>query len=180
LAEPPDPAAGRRDHRSSLTLASAAFFVVGPGLEAGVGPWIISGGFDRGDGSPLLAAAGGLLIAAGLAIVLWCFAAFVSDGRGTPSPLAPPSALVRRGPYAVVRNPMYVATAAIIAGEGLLIARPLLLACTALYLAAMAMLVWRVEEPLLRRRHGAAWDAYAARVGRWLPRRGWWSTSASR
>jgi protein-S-isoprenylcysteine O-methyltransferase Ste14 len=49
------------------------------------------------------------------------------------------------------------------------IARPLLLICAAVYLAAMALLVWRLEEPLLSRRHGPAWDAYAASVGRWLP-----------
>jgi len=33
---------------ATTALASAAFFLVGPGLEAGVGPWLISGGFDRG------------------------------------------------------------------------------------------------------------------------------------
>lgn len=157
---------------SRAALFSAAFFLVGPALEAGVGPWVISG-FHRGDGAldtPVAQIAGVLLIAAGLAVVLACFARFVADGRGTPSPLAPPSALVARGPYAVVRHPMYVATAAIIAGEGLLIARPLLLGCAALYAATMVALAVRLEEPLLRRRHGAAWDAYAAQVPGWVPR----------
>jgi protein-S-isoprenylcysteine O-methyltransferase Ste14 len=157
---------------SRAALASAAFFLVGPALEAGVGPWVISG-FHRGDGAldtPVAQVAGALLIAAGAAVVVACFVRFVADGRGTPSPLAPPAELVARGPYAVVRHPMYVATAAIIAGEGLLIARPLLLGCAALYLAAMAALAHRLEEPLLRTRHGAAWETYAARVPAWVPR----------
>jgi protein-S-isoprenylcysteine O-methyltransferase Ste14 len=134
---------------------------------------LISAGFDRGHGAldvGALRALGGVLVVVGLAVVLWCFACFVRDGRGTPSPLAPPPRLVARGPYRVVRNPMYVATTAIIAGEGLLIGRPLLLICAAAYLATMATLVARVEQPLLRRRHGAAWDDYAARVPAWLPR----------
>lgn len=133
-----------------------------------VGPWLVTGGFDGGDAAPVLRVAGALLIAAGAAVVAWCFARFLVEGRGTPSPLAPPEQLVAGGPYARSRNPMYVATAAVIAGEGLLIARPLLLACAALYLAAMAALVVRFEEPLLRRRHGDAWTAYAARVRRWV------------
>ncbi|HEX6391669.1 MAG TPA: isoprenylcysteine carboxylmethyltransferase family protein [Solirubrobacteraceae bacterium] len=150
------------------TLGSVAFFFAGPFLEALVGPWLITSGFEPGDTGPALQATGAVLIAAGAAVVLWCFARFVTDGAGTPSPLAPPARLVARGPYARSRNPMYVATATIIAGEGVLIARPLLVICAAAYLATMALLVIRVEEPLLRRRHGAEWDAYAGRVGRWL------------
>lgn len=157
---------------SRAAIASAAFFLVGPLLEAGVGPWLVSG-FHRGHGAldtAPLRVLGLLLIVAGVTVVLWCFVGFVRDGRGTPSPLAPPPQLVARGPYAVVRNPMYVATAAVIAGEGLLLARPLLLGCAVLYVAAMAALVQRVEQPLLARRHGPAWDAYAARVPGWVPR----------
>jgi protein-S-isoprenylcysteine O-methyltransferase Ste14 len=130
-----------------------------------VGPFVITGGFERGDDA--VPAAGVALIAAGAAVVLWCFVRFARSG-GTPSPLAPPSALVASGPYARSRNPMYVATAAVIAGEGLVLGRTVLLICAALYLTAMAALVVLLEEPLLRRRFGAAWDDYAARVGRWL------------
>jgi protein-S-isoprenylcysteine O-methyltransferase Ste14 len=151
----------------AAALASTAFFFVGPFLEAVVGPWLISG-FHQSDAATPVRVAGALLIAAGAAVVLWCFARFVIDGEGTPSPLAPPRRLVARGPYAHSRNPMYVATAAVIAGEGLLLGRVLLVICAGVYLAAMAALVVLVEEPLLRRRHGAEWDKYAARVGRWV------------
>ncbi|MBJ7331166.1 MAG: isoprenylcysteine carboxylmethyltransferase family protein [Solirubrobacteraceae bacterium] len=153
---------------------SIAFVFIGPGLEAGLGPYLITGGFQRGDGAldtPAAIAAGAVLIALGLLVIAACFVRFVSDGTGTPSPLAPPQELVARGPYRYVRNPMYVATAAVILGEGLLIARPILVLCAGLYVAALAGLTRFLEEPLLAQRFGPAWGAYAAEVPGWIPRR---------
>ncbi len=164
--------------RSHALLGSIAFFFVGPLLEAGAGPYVITGGFDRGDGvldHPAAQVAGVVLIAAGLLVIAACFVRFVADGVGTPSPLAPPQELVARGPYRHVRNPMYVATAAVIIGEGLLIARPILPLAAIAYLGAMALLVLRFEEPLLHKRFGASWDTYAAAVPGWVPRLSPWS-----
>jgi protein-S-isoprenylcysteine O-methyltransferase Ste14 len=167
--------------RSRALAGSIAFFFLGPLLEAGVGPWLITGGFDRGDGvldATGWTVAGGALIALGILGVLWCFVAFVRDGIGTPSPLAPTVHLLATGPYAHVRNPMYVATATIILGEGLLIARPLLLLCAALYVAALACLVRWSEEPQLARRFGAPYDAYRRAVPAWRPRLRPWRPAA--
>lgn len=165
---PPDTAG-----RARATAGSIAFFFVGPFLEAVAGPFVITGGFDRGSGAldhPAARAAGIACIALGALAVAACFVRFVRDGVGTPSPLAPPRQLVARGPYRHVRNPMYVATAAIIVGEGLVIARPILPIAAAVYLAAMAVLVHRFEEPLLARRFGDAWEDYRRHVPAWLPR----------
>ncbi len=159
--------------RTRAIAGSVGFIFVGPFLEAFVGPFIITGGFKAGDGAldhPAAKAAGIALIAIGLVVIAACFVRFVADGIGTPSPLAPTHRLVARGPYRHVRNPMYVATAAIIVGEGLLIARPILPLAAAIYLAAMGLLVHRFEEPLLAQRFGAAWDEYAAHVPAWVPR----------
>ena len=159
--------------RARPAIASILFFLFAPGIEAGVGPWVLTG-FHSGDGAlavPALRIAGGLLIGGGLILLLASFRGFVREGDGTPSPLAPPGTLVAGGPYRFLRNPMYVATVAIIAGEGLLLARPVLLAGAALYLAAMASLVRFHEEPLLRRRFGPAYDAYRVAVPGWWPRR---------
>jgi protein-S-isoprenylcysteine O-methyltransferase Ste14 len=163
--------------RTKATLGSIAFFFVGPLLEAVLGPFVITGGFQPGDGAldhPAAQAAGVVLIAAGALTIAACFTRFIRDGTGTPSPLAPPQQLVAQGPYRHVRNPMYVATAAVIAGEGLVIARPILLAAAAVYVLALGLLVRRFEEPLLRRRFGEAWDDYARHVPGWLPRRTPW------
>src|SRR5687767_2418791 len=83
--------------RTRALAGSAIFFLVGPGLEAGVGPFLLTGGFATGDGLPgwlALRVLGGVLIAAGLAVLLHTFAGFARDGAGTPSPMLPPRRLV--------------------------------------------------------------------------------------
>ena len=157
--------------RRAAILGSLLFVVVGPGLEAGLGPWLLTGGFeDAGDLPGWLAVPGWVLIAAGLAVLAGAFVRFARDGIGTPSPMAPPRELVVTGAYRYVRNPMYVATAAVIVGEGLVLGQPVLLVAAAVYVAALAVLHARFEAPLLRRRFGAAYAAYEAAVPAWRPR----------
>ena len=160
--------------RRAAAIGSAVFFLVGPGLEAGVGPWVLTG-FERGASWPLLVRAlGVLLIAGGLLVVVSAFVEFVAEGLGTPAPVAPPERLVVGGVYRHVRNPMYVATAAVIVGEGLLLGRPILLVAAAVYCTALALLVRLHEEPVMARRFGASYDAYRAAVPAWIPRlRAW-------
>ena len=155
----------------AAALASALFALAGPGLEAGVGPFLLTRGYRAGDPSAVGIAVGAVGIAVGLAVVAWCFVGFVRDGTGTPSPLAPPARLVVRGPYRWVRHPMYVATALVIAGEGLVLARPVLLAAAAFYLATLATQARVLEEPRLAARFGAEFSAYRAAVPGWIPRR---------
>lgn len=153
-------------------LGSALFFLVGPALEAGLAPWLLTR-WERGEGvldTPVLRVAGVTLIAAGVAVVLHAFARFALDGAGTPAPVAPPERLVVRGAYRYVRNPMYAATAAVIAGQGLLLAQPVLLAGAALYVLALGTLARLHEERLLHERFGAQYDAYRRAVPAWVPR----------
>ena len=53
-------------------------------------------------------AVGSIVTAIGALLAVWCIGTFVVTGRGTPAPLDPPRRLVVRGPYAFVRNPMYL------------------------------------------------------------------------
>jgi len=159
--------------RRAAVLGSLGFFLIGPGLEAGVGPALLTSGFEVGDGLPdsvVLRGLGVVLIVAGLAVVLHAYVRFALDGVGTPSPMAPPRELVVTGAYGYVRNPMYVATAAVIVGEGLLLRQPILLIAAAVYCAALAVLGRVKEEPLLRERFGPAYDAYRDAAPGWLPR----------
>jgi protein-S-isoprenylcysteine O-methyltransferase Ste14 len=162
----------RRVRRSRAAIGSVAFFLAGPGLEAGVGPWLLVrvAGSDL-DGWPIaLRVLGALLFAAGLAVLLDVFVRFAGEGRGTPSPAAPTRQLLVGGAFRYVRNPMYVATTAVIAGEALAFAQPVLLAGAAAYATAMATLSAAVEEPRLARRFGAEFDAYRRAVPGWIPR----------
>jgi protein-S-isoprenylcysteine O-methyltransferase Ste14 len=165
----------RSGGRAAL-IGSVLFFLAGPGLEAGVGPWLLATvAGDPVDGWPVAArVAGALLIAAGLAVLADVFARFVREGAGTPSPAAPTRHLIAGGAFRHVRHPMYVATATIIVGEALAFAQPVLLVGALAYVAAMATLAHIVEEPRLARRFGASYDAYRRAVPGWIPRRRPW------
>jgi protein-S-isoprenylcysteine O-methyltransferase Ste14 len=158
--------------RTHAAAGSAVFFLLGPGLEAGAGPFLLTrtGVWDGGDWPVAVRAPGVLLMAAGLAALVAVFARFVTEGAGTPSPAAPTARLIVGGAYRYVRNPMYVATAAVIVGEGLAFAQPILLVAAALYVTTLAALGRLVEEPRLARRFGGEYDAYRAAVPAWRPR----------
>lgn len=114
----------------------------------------------------------GIVVAlAGAALVAWCVGTFVFTGRGTPAPFDPPRRLVVTGPYRFVRNPMYLGAAIALAGAALFYGSLTLLGYIALFLLTAHGFVLAYEEPTLLRRFGAEYDAYRARVGRWLPRR---------
>lgn len=164
--------------RRAAAIGTIVFALVGPGLEAGVGPWLLTGGFEDADALPAwLAVPGWILIAGGLAVLAATLVGFARDGLGTPSPMAPPRELVVTGPYRFVRNPQYVATATVIVGEGLVLGQPILLVAAAVYVTVLAALHARREAPLLRRRFGPAYDAYAAAVPAWIPRLTPWDGS---
>lgn len=113
----------------------------------------------------------GLLIGAGVVLMVWTWYEFTTRGRGTPLPLDPPRRLVVAGPYRYVRNPMYVAAILVLLGQATLhAAAPLLWYAAGFALAAHALVVG-YEERTLARRFGADYAAYRAAVGRWLPRR---------
>lgn len=77
--------------------------------------------------------------------------------------------LVTHGVFAYVRNPFFTASAAVGAGLALLVPSVVAIAALAALLAAVELQVRVVEEPYLRRTHGRAYAAYAARAGRFLP-----------
>lgn len=80
--------------------------------------------------------------------------------------------LVTTGPFRFVRNPIFTATAATAFGLALLVPNVLALGMLVAFLASLQIQVRLVEEPYLRRVHGVAYQRYAARTGRFLPRIG--------
>ncbi len=71
--------------------------------------------------------------------------------------------------FAHVRNPIFTAMAAAQAGVVLMVPTWVSVLALVALVAAVQLQVRVVEEPYLRAVHGAAYDAYAARAGRFLP-----------
>ena len=79
------------------------------------------------------------------------------------------TALVASGPFRWVRNPIFSAMLLATFGLVLLVPTPLTVAALVTLLAVIELQVRCVEEPYLRRTHGAPYVIYAARVGRFVP-----------
>jgi protein-S-isoprenylcysteine O-methyltransferase Ste14 len=113
---------------------------------------------------------GAALVLAGVGALVYSFARFVTEGRGTPAPVAPTEQLVVGGLYRYVRNPMYVALLAAIVGQALLLGRWVLLAYAAVVFVAVYGFVRLYEEPELARTYGQQYAAYRRSVPGWVPR----------
>jgi protein-S-isoprenylcysteine O-methyltransferase Ste14 len=150
---------------------SLLFLFVAPGMVAGLIPWLLTGWDAAGDVPVLLIVAGVALTAAGAAVLLHAFARFVVEGLGTPAPVAPTQHLVVGGLYRYVRNPMYLAVAATIVGQAMILGRPALLLYALLFGAVVWAFVHFYEEPTLARQYGAEYDAYRRAVPGWWPRK---------
>ena len=77
--------------------------------------------------------------------------------------------LVTSGPFGLVRNPIFAAMIPTAIGSAMLVPSWIALAGLVGLAAALELQVRVVEEPYLLRRHGGAYAAYAARVGRFVP-----------
>ena len=165
--------------RFFAVLGSAFFLVVAPGTVAGLVPWWISGWQSQ---APLLHFApfrwmGALLILIGLPVLLDSFGRFALKGLGTPAPVFPTKHLVVSGLYRYVRNPMYLAVAGMILGQGLLFGDMRVLEYGFVVWLAFHLFVLFYEEPTLRRSFGTEYETFCANVGRWVPRLSVWHSS---
>lgn len=133
---------------------------------------LAAAGIDRpaAMGAPQIA---GLIVGAlGAFLALSCVAAFIWLGKGTPAPFDAPRRLVIRGPYRVIRNPMYLGAGLVIAAAALFYHSVALLAYAAVFLLVFHCVVLFYEEPTLRRTFGGDYEGYCQRTGRWWPRLG--------
>ena len=96
--------------------------------------------------------------------------AFFLRVRTTPNPMRPEraSTLVTGGPYRFTRNPMYLGWLPVLLGWAIALQSPASLLVVPLFAAYLTRFQILPEERALRAKFGAAFDAYAARVPRWL------------
>jgi protein-S-isoprenylcysteine O-methyltransferase Ste14 len=170
----------------SLFLSLVIFLVLIPIVHGAV-PWAISSLMPRygwTDGHPGLWNLLGLIpVVLGGAMLIWILVVAIAD---TPQrvelklevdhsiPIATPSFLMRRGPYAFTRNPMYVAELALWLGWAIFFGSLGLLLGFVLGFELLNFLVLPREERGLERRFGALYLQYKNSAPRWLgktPRR---------
>jgi protein-S-isoprenylcysteine O-methyltransferase Ste14 len=116
---------------------------------------------------PALAGAGAVLVALGEAIRLWGVRHIGAISRTRSDRLGP---LVASGPFALVRNPLYLGNVALWVGFAVSARLPWLAPAFVAILAFEYHAIVRWEERLLKERLGEQYRAYAAQVPRWLPR----------
>ena len=170
-------------HRTTAAVGSTIFFALAPGTLAGLIPWWLTGWHLRHTETAAwipLRVLGGALIAAGLIVLVAAFVRFVTEGIGTPAPVAPPEHLVVGGFYRYVRNPIYLALTALIVGQGLLLGQLGLIWYAAIVAAWLVAWVYGLEEPELRDRFGAEYTEYHRAVPGWWPRRRPWQAPIDR
>jgi protein-S-isoprenylcysteine O-methyltransferase Ste14 len=112
---------------------------------------------------------GSVAAAAAVALAAHSIRLFVVEGRGTLAPWDPTAALVTRGAYRYMRNPMKTGLFLILLGEAVMLRSLPLLAWFAVFAAANVAYIRLFEERGLHKRFGAAYERYCARVPRWLP-----------
>ena len=110
----------------------------------------------------------------GLPLMCWGYAQYrwvgrlrTARGGGGPGLSNPPERLVIDGPYALVRNPMYLGHLFFLAGLGVLLGRAawLVFAAHALWFDRRA----RSDEAHLSTQFGAPYRDYLSGVKRWIP-----------
>lgn len=157
--------------RLGPALGTAVFVLVVPGTVIVWIPYEICGWKmeEAFFGVTTLRGAGAAAFLLALPVFVDFLVRFVKEGLGTPAPIAEPRRLVT-GVFRYCRNPGYVAVVSMIAGQALFFGS----APTLLYAGGVALafhlFVLLYEEPHLLRKFRAEYEAYCARVPRWLPR----------
>ena len=112
-------------------------------------------------------AAGALVIAAGLALVIWAFGPFRRTGQD-PAPWKPSPSLIAEGPYRFTRNPMYLAMVTVQLGVGVCAGNVWILLLAPLALVLVHFIAVLPEEAYLGERFGQDYARYRASVRRYF------------
>ncbi len=120
----------------------------------------------RAHPSPLLVAAGVAVVGAGELLRLWAVRHIGAISRTRADRLGP---LVTTGPFALVRNPLYIGNLMLWVGFAVSarLVWMVLLIVPVIGFEYHAIVRW--EESLLAARRGADYRAYLTQVPRWLP-----------
>ena len=110
---------------------------------------------------------GAILLGAVLGLGLWSVVLFRRSGQ-SENPWKPTTSIVRRGPYRVTRNPMYLQMLIGCVGFAVLLSNTWILLLTPLVALVLQELAIKPEEAYLERTFGQEYLDYKAHVRRWL------------
>jgi protein-S-isoprenylcysteine O-methyltransferase Ste14 len=140
--------------------------------------YAVSFGLGGSAAAASLQLVGCVLLAIGGLLFLASLKRFATEGKGTLAPWDPPRALVLRGPYRFVRNPMISGVIFVLFGEALVLLSWPHGVWAAVFLTANLIFIPLVEEPQLERRFGEPYREYRRHVRRFLPRLRPWDPDA--
>ncbi len=147
------------------------FAIFVPGFLLIVVPcWLVASNLNRSFEIGILRYLGFIPIGLGAIAQLWSMWNFATFGKGTPAPIDPPKIFVSKGLYRMMRNPMYVGAALILIGEALVYQSWTLFAYAFLVWLPQHLFVIFYEEPALKKKFGAEYEAYLKTVPRWIPK----------
>jgi protein-S-isoprenylcysteine O-methyltransferase Ste14 len=156
---------GTRQPKRRAVISLRKATVAGFGLQAAASllPW-----FWRRPSGAVRDAAAMLLAAAAVAFGCWAVRALGKQWR-VPAALIADHELIRRGPYSMVRHPVYLSFLAMtVAGALVATGWPGIVVSAAVFIAGTEIRV-RAEDRLLAGRFGAEFEAYRRRVPAYLP-----------
>ena len=141
-----------------------------PFLMAAFAWFLLTAGNADGSEPPsaVLAILAGLLAALGMSLWVWAFATIPSLSSGHY--VLPEQQLVTRGPYALVRHPIYLAVLLLWLAVAAATAQVAVLAITLLYVAPAYVLYSRSEERMMLAHFGAPYQLYQRSTGMLVPR----------
>jgi len=155
MSDTPKLLKARRKHSLLFAVAIIILLLVSE-------PWMTAGAFPR----DCMLWLGYALVAIGAMGRIYC-SAFIGGKKN--------EMVMREGPFAVVRNPLYVFSFIALVGigmqSGMLVILALLVGAFALYYP----LVVEKEEAFLRSKFGESYEAYMREVPRWIPNLKLWN-----
>jgi protein-S-isoprenylcysteine O-methyltransferase Ste14 len=155
-----------QSHADTVTRVGAWLFRHRTAIPVPLGLAILLAPSTLAAGPPALVVAGAAIVAAAEAVRLWSVRHIGAISRTRRDRLGP---LVVSGPFALIRNPLYVGNIALWIGFALSARLPWLAPLFAAILFFEYHAIVRWEERLLDERLGDRYREYAGNVPRWVP-----------
>ncbi len=121
--------------------------------------WTVPGGLAR--------IMGGVLVLAGLALMVWAIGAF-RHHRTSVVPHQTPAALITTGPFAISRNPIYLGDVMVLCGAILWWGAWPSILVIPLFVWILRRRFIAPEEARMKQNFGPEFEAYAQKTRRWL------------